>query len=243
MSPIVCGRVQKAGTGGATTPPISVTASMLRKCKIGDELGAVDFDVATNSQGLEVKRFTLAAGFEAASRGFQGSESACPAEGLLEKAFCRKLACPVTNVDACSCAHGYSRGDRLANGPNRSEGKVSASAMAAASAALRPDHSISSHGREPPAGLPSLCRWLPSLLVVARAMLMDMSDMVDMSDMNQRRHFLCHVVHQVLMANVSDMSSPSHVAPCVPATFDIDPRSRWNDGLDLMMRTGPRSQV
>ncbi len=30
-----------------------------RAGKIGDELGAVDFDVATNSQGLEVKRFTV----------------------------------------------------------------------------------------------------------------------------------------------------------------------------------------
>src|SRR5271157_2436538 len=32
-----------------------------RARKIGDELGAVDFDVATNSQGLEVKRFTVKA--------------------------------------------------------------------------------------------------------------------------------------------------------------------------------------
>ncbi len=30
-----------------------------RARKIGDELGAVDFDVATNSQGLEVRRFTV----------------------------------------------------------------------------------------------------------------------------------------------------------------------------------------
>ena len=45
------------------------------------------------------------------------------------------------------------------------------------------------------------------------------------------------------MFDVPDMSSPSHVAPSVPATFDIDRRSRRNDRLDPMMRAGSCSQV
>ena len=77
----------------------------------------------------------------------------------------------------------------------------------------------------------------PVLLEVDQTMLMDMSHM------NQRRHFYRHVVHQVLMFDVPDMSSPSHVAPSVPATFDINRRSRWNDGLDPMVRAGSCSQV
>jgi len=67
--------------------------------------------------------------------------------------------------------------------------------------------------------------------------------LVDMSHMNQRRHFYRHVVHQVLMFDVPYMSCPSHVAPSVPTTFDINRRSRWNDGLDPMVRAGSRSQV
>ena len=63
--------------------------------------------------------------------------------------------------------------------------------------------------------------------------------LMDMRYVNERRHFCCHVMHQVLMLYVADMSSPSHVAPSLPATFDIDRRSRGNDGLDPMMRAGP----
>jgi hypothetical protein len=64
-----------------------------------------------------------------------------------------------------------------------------------------------------------------------------------MSHVNERRDFFGHVVHQVLMLDVSDMSSPSHVAPSVPAAFDINRCSRRNDGLDPMMRPGSCSQV
>ena len=71
----------------------------------------------------------------------------------------------------------------------------------------------------------------------------DQTMLMDMSHMNYRCHFHCNVVHQVLMVNVPDMSGPRHVAPSVAATFDIDRRSRRNDRLDLMMRTGSRSQV
>ena len=71
----------------------------------------------------------------------------------------------------------------------------------------------------------------------------DQTMLMDMSHMNQRSHFYRHVVHQVLMLDVADVSSPSHVAPSVPATFDINRRTRRNDGLDLMMRAGSRSQV
>ena len=60
----------------------------------------------------------------------------------------------------------------------------------------------------------------PTRLEVDQTMLMDMRYV------NERRHFCCHVVHQVLMLYVPDMSSPSHVAPSLPATFDIDRRSR-----------------
>ena len=71
----------------------------------------------------------------------------------------------------------------------------------------------------------------------------DQTMLMDMSHVNQRRHFYCHVVHQVLMLDVPDMSSPSHVAPSVPATFDINRRSRRNDRLDPMVRAGSCSQV
>ena len=62
--------------------------------------------------------------------------------------------------------------------------------------------------------------------------------LMDVSQMNQRSHFYRHVVHQILMFDVADMPSPSHVTPSVPATFNINRRSR-NDGLDLMVRAGP----
>src|ERR1700722_2947096 len=71
----------------------------------------------------------------------------------------------------------------------------------------------------------------------------DQTMLVDMSHVNERRDFFGHVVHQVLMLYVPDMSGPSHVAPSLPATFDIDRRSRGNDGLDPMMRAGSCSQV
>src|ERR1700722_11580613 len=45
------------------------------------------------------------------------------------------------------------------------------------------------------------------------------------------------------MLNVPDVSSPSHVAPSVPATFDINRRSRRNDRLDPMMCARSRPQV
>ena len=61
--------------------------------------------------------------------------------------------------------------------------------------------------------------------------------------MNERRDFYRYVVHQVLMFDIADMSCPSHVAPGVPATFDINWRSRRNDGLDPMVRAGSCSQV
>ena len=67
----------------------------------------------------------------------------------------------------------------------------------------------------------------------------DQTMLMDMRYVNERRHFCCHVVHQVLMLYVPDMSSPSHVAPSLAATFDIDRRSRGNDGLDPMVRAGP----
>ena len=66
---------------------------------------------------------------------------------------------------------------------------------------------------------------------------------MNMRYVNERRDFCCHVVHQVLMLYVPDMSGPSHVAPSLPATFDINRRSRGNDGLDPMMRAGSCSQV
>src|ERR1700729_2242262 len=50
-------------------------------------------------------------------------------------------------------------------------------------------------------------------------------------------------MHQVLMLNVPDVSSPSHVAPSVPATFDINRRSRRNDRLEPMRGAGSRPQV
>src|ERR1700733_15154187 len=75
------------------------------------------------------------------------------------------------------------------------------------------------------------------MLEVDQAMLMDVSHV------NERRHFCCHVVHQVLMFDVPDMSSPSHVAPSVPATFDINRRSRRNDRLDSMVRAGSCTEV
>jgi hypothetical protein len=71
----------------------------------------------------------------------------------------------------------------------------------------------------------------------------DQTMLMDMRYVNERRHFCCHVVHQVLMLYVSDMSSPSHVAPGVPATFDINWRSRRNDSLDPMVRAGSCTQV
>ena len=61
--------------------------------------------------------------------------------------------------------------------------------------------------------------------------------------MNERGDFFGHVVHQVLMLYVPDMSGPSHVAPSVPATFDIDRRSGRNDDLDPMVGARSRSQV
>ena len=66
---------------------------------------------------------------------------------------------------------------------------------------------------------------------------------VDMGHMNKRRHFCCHVVHQVLMFDVPDMPSPRHVAPRVAATFDINRRSRRDDGLDPMVRARSCPQV
>ena len=71
----------------------------------------------------------------------------------------------------------------------------------------------------------------------------DQTMLVDMGHMNERRHFNCHVVHQILMFDVPDMSSPSHVAPSVSATFDINRRSRRNDRLDPMVRTRSCTQV
>jgi hypothetical protein len=71
----------------------------------------------------------------------------------------------------------------------------------------------------------------------------DQTMLMDMRYVNERWHFCCHVVHQVLMLYVPDMSSPSHVAPSLAATFDIDRRSRGNDGLDPMMRAWSCSQV
>ena len=67
--------------------------------------------------------------------------------------------------------------------------------------------------------------------------------LMNMSHVNERRDFFGHVVHQVLMLYVPDMSGPSHVAPSLPATLDIDRRSRGDDGLDPMVRAGSRPQV
>ena len=66
---------------------------------------------------------------------------------------------------------------------------------------------------------------------------------MNMSHVNERRDFFGHVVHQVLMLYVPDMSSPSHVAPSLPAALDIDRRSRGDDRLDPMVRAGSCSQV
>jgi hypothetical protein len=71
----------------------------------------------------------------------------------------------------------------------------------------------------------------------------DQTMLMDMRYVNERRHFCCHVVHQVLMFDVPDMSSPSHVAPSVPATFDINWCASRNDGLDPMMRAGSCAKV
>ena len=71
----------------------------------------------------------------------------------------------------------------------------------------------------------------------------DQTMLMDMGHMKERGHFYCHVMHQVLMFDVSDMPSPRHVAPSVPATFDINQRSRRDDSLDPMVCAGSCTQV
>ena len=66
----------------------------------------------------------------------------------------------------------------------------------------------------------------------------DQTMLVDMSHVNERRDFFGHVVHQVLMLYVPDMSGPSHVAPSAPFPPWPDPVGTASIGR----RTGPRGQ-
>ena len=71
----------------------------------------------------------------------------------------------------------------------------------------------------------------------------DQPVLVDMSHVNELRYFHSYVVHKVLVLHISDMSSPSHIAPTMSATFDVDSSARRNDRLDLMVGSGARPQI
>jgi hypothetical protein len=63
-------------------------------------------------------------------------------------------------------------------------------------------------------------------------------------DMNNKRYnHDCYVVSKVVGVDIAYMPCPPHIAPSMAATMDVYPCPGRNDGLDLVVRGGTRTQV
>ena len=71
--------------------------------------------------------------------------------------------------------------------------------------------------------------------------MMRMTMLLDMN--NKRRNYDRYVVSQVIGVDIANVPCPSHVAPSMAATMDVYPRPSRNDGLDLVVRRGTRTQI
>ncbi len=64
---------------------------------------------------------------------------------------------------------------------------------------------------------------------------------VDMND--ERHHDDRYVVSKVIGVDIACVPCPPHIAPSMAAAMDVYPRPGRNDGLDLVVRRGTRSQI
>jgi len=63
-------------------------------------------------------------------------------------------------------------------------------------------------------------------------------------DMDNKRHdHDRYVVSKVIGVDIAYVPRPSDIAPSMAATVDVYSRPGRNDGLDLMARRGPPTQV
>ncbi len=59
-------------------------------------------------------------------------------------------------------------------------------------------------------------------------------------DMNDKRHNNDrYMVSKIIGVDITCVPRPSHVAPSMAATMDVYPRPGRNDGLDLVVPSGP----
>ncbi len=64
------------------------------------------------------------------------------------------------------------------------------------------------------------------------------------SDMNNQRHNdNCYMMSKVIGVDIACVPCPTHIAPSMTTTMDIYPRPGRNDGLDLVVRGGTRTQI
>jgi hypothetical protein len=63
-------------------------------------------------------------------------------------------------------------------------------------------------------------------------------------DMNDKRHNDDrYVVSKVIGVDIARVPCPPHIARRMAATMDVYPRPGWNDGLDVVVRRGSRTQI